>query len=92
MPRLIDADALMDVFCDNCGNAWRCRAPCIEYEQVMHAPTIDAEPVVRCKDCEYFEYGNYCSESKMEHSKCRPDDFCSYGKRKTAEVQDERKN
>ena len=51
-------------------------------------PTIDAVEVVRCKDCEYFKWGDYCTEDKMEHSKCRENDFCSYAKRKMdAEVE-----
>ena len=36
---------------------------------------------VRCKDCEHFDC-DYCWHDKMEHSRCREDDFCSYGERK----------
>mgnify|MGYP003622477815 CR=1 FL=1 len=36
--------------------------------------------VIRCKDCKFFKYGDYCTEDKMEHSKARENDFCSYGK------------
>lgn len=50
---------------------------------VEDTPIIDAEPVVHCNDCAYFKWGDYCTQDKMEHSKCRPDDFCSYAKRKT---------
>lgn len=42
----------------------------------------DIVEVVRCKDCKFFEYGDYCSEGKMEHSRCRETDYCSYGERK----------
>ena len=45
-------------------------------------PAADVVEVVRCKDCKFFEYGDYCSEGKMEHSRCRENDFCSYGERK----------
>ena len=51
------------------------------------APTIDAVPVVRCKDCKWFTMdntgGTYCN-----HLTCglfngyEPDAFCSYGERK----------
>ena len=46
--------------------------------------TSDLVEVVRCKDCRYFKYGDYCDHAKMEHSRCRENDFCSYGERKNA--------
>ena len=51
-------------------------------------PTIDAVPVVRCKDCKYNEDGE-CVCSRMCISACAhfytyPDDFCSYGERRGA--------
>ncbi len=45
-------------------------------------PTADVAPVVRCKECKYFQYGDYCIEDKMEHSHCHEDDYCSYGERR----------
>ena len=36
---------------------------------------------VRCKDCKHFDC-DYCWHEKMEHSRCRDYDFCSYGERK----------
>lgn len=48
----------------------------------MHLEPFKIEPVVMCKDCKYFQYGDYCVHEKMEHSKCRENDFCSYGERK----------
>ena len=53
--------------------------------EIEKAPTIDAVPVVRCKDCKFFQYGDYCCGDKMEHSHAREDDFCSYGERKDGE-------
>ena len=49
--------------------------------------TIDAVPVVRCKDCGYYEIGEdnlpYCRHPDGGISDYpQPDDFCSYGKRK----------
>lgn len=38
--------------------------------------------VVRCKDCKYFKYGDYCTQDEIEHSKCRKEDYCSYGELK----------
>lgn len=48
------------------------------------APTIDAVPVVRCKDCmfrcEPIEFGElYCPILNVPMNN---DDFCSYGERK----------
>lgn len=48
------------------------------------APTIDAVPVVRCKDCmfrcEPIEFGElYCP---VLNGPMNNDDFCSYGERK----------
>jgi hypothetical protein len=42
-------------------------------------PTVDAVPVVWCKDCEYSngEY-KYCVNDIFE----KPNGYCSYGKRK----------
>lgn len=42
-------------------------------------PTVDAVPVVRCKDCKH-EFGGSCIICGFQ--KRKPDDFCSYGERK----------
>lgn len=52
-----------------------------------NAPTIDAVPVVRCRECvkhgtEYCPLMNhYIGEDETD-----PDDFCSYGQRKESEL------
>lgn len=83
--RLIDANALKDLrdryirgeihFDD-------------EYDMVDRCPTVDAEVVVRCKDCKHYDLGvclKIYSDGNM-HTEAwqsrRPDDFCSYGERK----------
>lgn len=51
--RLIDADKLEIKFL-NIGTVMFPKIrPVIYLEDVENAPTIDAEPVVRCKDCKY---------------------------------------
>ena len=51
-------------------------------------PTIDAVPVVRCKDCKQWERlkknlrRGYCGESECI---MRDDDFCSYGERRESD-------
>lgn len=56
-------------------------------------PTIDAVPVVRCKDCDYGKVP-FSPELKEEYVSCtfyrcepmmKKDDFCSYGERKDGE-------
>lgn len=43
------------------------------------ATTVDAVPVVRCKDCKH-EFGGSCIICGFQ--KRKPEDFCSYGERK----------
>ena len=62
---------------------------------IDNAPTIDAVPVVRCKDCKYYRYGKYFTGVKFcqrlpyyaaEGGLNTADDgFCSCGERKEGE-------
>ena len=75
MPRLIDADKL---------DWWYKGRPIRRV--IDEAPTVDAVPVVRCKDCKYradaTDNGNYLCNRKML-GLVRPNDFCSFGERRT---------
>ena len=56
-------------------------------EWVRSIPTIDAIPVVRCKDCKHLGFkglGDGVRNRKMVGI-IKPDDFCSYGERKDNE-------
>ena len=54
------------------------REAILAVKSILHsAKPIDAVPVVRCRDCKYWEYGD-CYRLELS----RPDDFCSYGERK----------
>ena len=82
----IDADAM----CELCGEpnpikCSNCKVPQME--------RVDAVPVVRCKDCKWYNTKNHhiiCelhSEIHNQYSsgfdmQMLPDDFCSYGERK----------
>ena len=49
-------------------------------------PTIDAVPVVRCKDCKYITY-YYCTcphwdSDQYIYPEVDENDFCSYGERR----------
>lgn len=65
----------------------------IEWGDLLDAPLVDAVKVVRCKDCKHCDPENYHCDHHMGTAaplKRKPDDFCSYGERKTnVEVQDD---
>ena len=47
--------------------------------------TIDAVPVVRCRECKHCDPENYHCDHPMGTAaplRRKPDDFCSYGERK----------
>lgn len=78
--RLIDADALIARYDEeHKGSPGRAR------ELITEAPTIEAEPVVRCKDCIHRVKGaKMCMHPKaIGWDAIEPDDgdFCSYGER-----------
>lgn len=45
-------------------------------------PTIDAVPVVRCRECKYHKPIDYCTKHKQ--TGWFDDNFCSYGERREA--------
>mgnify|MGYP000376445393 CR=1 FL=1 len=78
--RPIDADELMEKYHKT--PVWD------SWVEINNAPTIDAVPVVRCKDCKHsFErserkpFGCYL-HGKNGITLHDGDDFCSYGERK----------
>ena len=95
MSRLIDADEFMkrltfDISKGFCGEfmdgsdvAYTSR----EISKFVNdMPTIDAVPVVRCKDCKYiYTIGSYpfvvcsCTHNKGLGDNVKLNDFCSYG-------------
>lgn len=52
----------------------------LEYAEQL--PTVDAEVVVRCKDCKYNMGSKKCLNPDSFFAVPKDDDFCSYGKRK----------
>lgn len=56
----------------------------IEYAKWIDAqPTVDAVPVIRCKDCEHWQCDDsesYCDELGIFDTDMNS--YCSYGKRK----------
>lgn len=50
---------------------------------LLHAPTVDAVEVVRCRECKYLMFSDCYGECSKRHMGIvSPNDFCSYGERK----------
>lgn len=84
MPRLIDADKLIINIVHKYG-----RDQSDAVLEIAEAPTVDAAPVVRCKECNCFERNNtkkgevlYCYYHEMN---IKEDDFCAWGERRENE-------
>ena len=91
--KVIDADALLKhagIFevkacARGCGNSILNFAKAWLWNEVNIAPTIDAVPVVRCRECNHCDPENYHCDHPMSTSaplRRKPDDFCSYGERR----------
>ena len=87
--RLIDADALKRNFEANVPAFAQDMVPGICYI-IDRARTIDAVPVIRCKDCKHCieDKGDLVSVKvcELNHNKVQPDDwFCADGEREKDE-------
>ena len=92
--RLIDADALIEKFNEKADmaeclidarTAERFATFCALADAVEEMPTVDAEVVVRCKDCEYSYddiSGMCCSHGVCVDCEVPPNFYCAYGKRR----------
>lgn len=90
MAKYIDREATLKVICRKCNNEFSgepCEPP--DYfilEAVKSLPSIDAVPVVRCRECKYYEIHKPKVLENCERNgyiiPMKPDDFCSYGERK----------
>lgn len=80
MTRLIDADALIESMTKFSNATGEDMTHGIFYAHI--APTIDAVPVIRCKDCKYWNgAGKFCDYemSGLE------EDYCSWAEPKEAD-------
>lgn len=96
--RLIDADVLLSGFDvrkvveydeSGCGVEYKA----VPVEAIKNAPTIDAVPVVRCKDCKAWGTGTLIETEKIKI--CRwarymvgENGYCVYGEKMDLEVQE----
>ena len=56
---------------------------------IKTAPTVDAVPVVRCRECKHRKYNDifrilWCNLDPYT-KRVKPDDFCSYGEKEGAD-------
>lgn len=96
--RLIDGDALMNILQKLFDKREKeqvftgSRGACVTWNDAIYhiksAPTVDAVPVCRCKDCIHYEMG-VClkiyddgAANKDAWQERNPSDFCSYGEHK----------
>ena len=84
--RLIDADRAMEIVRDQ-GIAHPNAYHLTNYATLIlrEAPTVDAVEVVRCRECKHCDPENHHCDHPMSTAaplSRKPDDFCSYGKRK----------
>ena len=85
--RLIDADRLSESIYDNVPAPYEdaswAKENCLA--EIEAAPTMDAVPVVRCRECKWWQEDDdigHCDNPDGLDNYAKPDDFCSYGKRK----------
>lgn len=84
--RLIDADALMEEYRKIQMASIKMQFVCITEVAIDNAPTVDAVPVTRCRDCRYYQDNNggypnadckWCKDETPDAN-----DYCSCGERK----------
>ena len=94
--RLIDVDALPNYKLIGTMALGSERSPAelriVLWEDIKSMSTIDAVPVVRCRECRWYDAGKNDSESWSDctlrygkHFNVSPMDFCSYGQRREAD-------
>lgn len=78
--RLIDADKLLEkiFFVED---EELTLTTVIAKQDICDSPTIDAVPVVRCKDC-IFRDGKTSGQPNIICWNMHEDDFCSYGEKR----------
>ena len=80
--RLIDADRLSEVIYDNVSALYE-DAVCAKEDclaEIEAAQTVDAVPVVRCRECKYRD--GTPGQPNIQCGQMHEDDFCSYGERR----------
>lgn len=84
MGRLIDADRLKAHYCWWAGGSKEMSIDEAKktFDTIIDIqPTVDAEPVVRCKDCKYW-CNNDCQNDSHGYCPINENDFCSHRERR----------
>ena len=84
--RLIDVDEAIINFGFEWDDIGPSRGEVVEF--LRKQPTIDAVPVVRCRECKHCDPENYHCDHPMGTAaplRRKPDDFCSYGEKEGAD-------
>lgn len=90
--RLIDADALIKEAFDLMDrNELLEDVPQIIKDYCDAQPTVDAVPVIRCKDCKHHYYHemlkqNYCEITNIQFGEIEPNGYCHRAERKDNET------
>ena len=85
--RLIDANALKERAIRVSTAKEHCYIKAVGTREIDKAPTIDAVPVVRCKDCVHMKnqfHARFCNVWCM-YNGMGDDGFCNYGERRNNE-------
>lgn len=88
--RLIDADALRitniterkHIFIDGKRRSTFVYGEVVRIKDLQNATTIDAVPVVRCKDCVFYDKPGCAIYIVDDSDKPKEADYCSFGERK----------
>lgn len=54
----------------------------VDVDDIAAAPAADVVEVVRCKDCRNLYFKDMSAYCPYRVGACKPDSFCSYGKRR----------
>lgn len=87
-PRLIDANAMRKDWLENGENEYVYDTNAV-LDSIDAQPTVDAVPVVRCKECIYRQELGVIGRTICDHNKglmsteLKDTDFCPYGERRT---------
>lgn len=82
--RLIDASSMRDDWLENGENEYVYDTNAV-LDNIDSQQTVDAVPVVRCRECQWWQEDDdvgHCDNPDGLDNYAKPEDFCSYGKRK----------
>ena len=90
MTRLIDADAIKYtmLYKENWLKGTGVEKQGVWKEDIDAMPTVDAVPVIRCRDCKFLRFTGtvWKCQNRLVMMLCEPNDYCSRGERKDNET------